>query len=670
MIPDLGGLTPEVLVDLTNVGTVRRATREVESGSVALTFTETDHGLEVAGDDGTRCLVGTGPFATWTCDCLAGSACRHLVRAVLAWRARAEAERGETEPAPAASQAAGQAASQAAGPAVAPAAAPVAAPVGVVEVVEPRVRRAAERLRAERGLVATLTRGTRVGVVLHVPVELTVRFGADADPRFALCECGRTGCAHVDHALAVLAASPDSDGLVVLEPTVGAPGDGGPGVEGRAGVVPDRLRADADAWWALLVELGLGAAAELTGSAVRLAGDLEAAGLPHPAAVARDLADQLTHQTARDAQVAPERLVLLVGELEARLRRLERGPAPGGVPTALVAGQPPVEETTQQRRLVGLGAEHAHVGGWSTLRVLVADVRTGSVHTLTAEAADREQAPVTPQQLGRASRGGARLVDWARGAVVLPPSRRRGHELVVPRGRVAVRATTTLEVPDGSPVLAARFADLAPVADLPAVLGPRAPVAGVAAARVVAVEDVDLDPVRRRVRAQLRDADGATVLADLGWAPRAAGAAGAIGAALLSGEVDVVAGRWVRRADGLVVHLTAVWGAGGALVGPLAEPAGPGAEPTPTSPRSSGTADPWDALRAAVVEALGRLLVLGVRRGGPAATRDLLEASREAEGLGLLRVADLLRTAAAALGVPGERERALADVAVLLAFAE
>ncbi|HEY1135801.1 MAG TPA: hypothetical protein VGE77_14600, partial [Nocardioides sp.] len=88
MIPDLTGLTPDVLRDLTNVGTVRRAERELAQGSVVVTFTETDAGLEATAPDAS-CLLGAGAFATWHCDCVVGGSCRHVVRAVLAWQATA-----------------------------------------------------------------------------------------------------------------------------------------------------------------------------------------------------------------------------------------------------------------------------------------------------------------------------------------------------------------------------------------------------------------------------------------------------------------------------------------------------------------------------------------------------------------------------------------------------
>ncbi|WP_157571854.1 hypothetical protein [Nocardioides alkalitolerans] len=656
MIPDLTGLTPDVLRDLTNVGTVRRATREVEEGTVDVTFTETDAGLEARASDDTSCLLGAGAFDTWRCDCAAGGSCRHVVRAVLAWRASTPAEAPAEAPA-------GPAAPAPDGPAPgAPAPEASAAPV-----VEARTARTAAAARSSYGLVATVQRGTRTTVVLHVPAEATVRFGADDDPRFARCDCGASGCAHLDHALAALAAARvDAGGtaLVVV-----------PGEADRT--VPTATVVDAwHAWWHQLVGLGLTASAELVPAGVRLATALEDAGLVHPGAVARDLVAQLAHHAARDAEVAPARLVGLAGELEARLRALAR---PGGVPAALVAGLPDVEQPLGAQRLAGLGAEHLHVGGWSRLRVFVGDVRSGAVRTLTVEATDTEDTLVTARRLGVRSRSGSTYGDWAAATAVLPRSRRRGSELLLPRGTAPVRRGSPWDVPEGSPLLAPRFDAVAVDVDVPGPLAPRGSVAGVGAARVAGVDDVRLDPVEARVTARLHDDTGATARLVLPFSTRARAGAEASLAQLAAGSTTAVAGRWVRRADGLVVRPTLLDGPDGPLVVPLGVVAGPAAHPgadPATDPGAGPTGraaapdvplDPWTRLTTDVTDTLGRLLVVGARRGLAGARRDLVEQGVTAERLGLLRWAGVLRAVAA----PSEIDSAaLLDVALLLELAQ
>lgn len=636
MIPDLSGLDADVLRDLTNVGTVRRATREVEEGTVEVTFTETDAGLEARATDDTVCVLGAGAFDTWRCDCAAGGSCRHVVRAVLAWRARGhDGSDGSDGPD---------------GPEAPP-------------VVDARTARAAAAARSAYGLVAAVHRGARTTVVLHVPAEATVRFGADADPRFARCDCGVPGCAHLDHAVAAVARAPEE-----------TPGEGveAPVLVAEAPGEADRTTPSAalleqwHAWWRQLVDLGLAASEELVASGVGLATALEDAGLVHPGAVARDLVAQLAHHAARDAEVAPTRVVGLAGELEARLRALRR---PGGVPAALVAGVPDAEQPLGPQRLVGLGAEHVHVGGWSRLRVYVGDVRSGAVRTLTVEATDTEEVRVSARRMGARTRSGSSYADWAAAAAALPRSRRRGTELLLPRGTAPVRGGGRWAVPDDSPLLAPRFDAVAVDVDVPGPLAPRGSVAGVGAARVASVTDVRLDSVEASVTATLVDDAGATARLALPFSARARPGVTASLERLASGTTTAVAGRWLRRADGLVVRPTLLDGAGGPLVVPLGVPgaadpeAGRAAGDAPAEPPP---ADPWQRLTADVTDALGHLLVLGARRGAAGVRRDLVEHADAAARLGLLRWAGVLRAVAGG----GDLDPAvLLDLAVLLEMA-
>ncbi|MDR6174120.1 hypothetical protein QE364_000619 [Nocardioides zeae] len=637
MIPDLGGLTPDVLRDLTNVGTVRRAEREVEQGTVEVTFVETDAGLEATAPDAS-CLLGAGSFDAWRCDCAAGGGCRHVVRAVLAWRARTPSSRG-------------RGGSPAENDGLAP------RPEGGDSGVDARTGAAAARARAAYGLVASVQRGERTTVVLHVPAEATVRLGADADPRFARCDCGRTGCVHLDHALVAVAAAGDraagdrDAGDLVAQ----APAGGG------LAAAPTALHDAWHGWWGQLVGLGLGAAEELVAAGVGLATRMEDAGLVHPGAVVRDLVAQLAHQAARDAEVSPARLVGLAGELEARLRSLGR---PGGVPAALVAGVPDAEQPVGVQRLVGLGAEHLHVGGWSRLRVYLGDVRSGAVRTLTVEGTDTEETPVTAQRLGARTRAGSTYAAWAAAAAVLPRSRRRGAELVLPRGTAPVRRSATWAVPEDSPLLAARLDAVAVGVDVPGPLAPRGSAAGVGAVRVASVEDVRHDPLEARLTATVTDEVGVTARLELPVSTRALPGAEATAERLASGGTTAVAGRWVRRADGLVVRPTLLDGEGGPLVVPLGVPqaSGPDGSASGEAPPST---DPWQRLTGDVTETVGRLLVLGARRGAAGLRSDLADHAARAERLGLLRWAGALRAAAGDDLDPV----ALLDLAVLLEMA-
>lgn len=99
MRPDLLALDPAVLAELTNVGTARRAAKELAAGA-RFDFTVADEVI-TATDGEITCVLGTGHFGSWTCSCTAGESCRHLVRAVLQWQAdQLEGEARLTAPAP------------------------------------------------------------------------------------------------------------------------------------------------------------------------------------------------------------------------------------------------------------------------------------------------------------------------------------------------------------------------------------------------------------------------------------------------------------------------------------------------------------------------------------------------------------------------------------------
>ena len=70
-----------------------------------------------------------------------------------------------------------------------------------------------------------------------------------------------------------------------------------------------------------------------------------------------------------------------------------------------------------------------------------------------------------------------------------------------------------------------------------------------------------------------------------------------------------------------------------------------------------------------MAEPLGRLLVLGARRGAASVAPALREAARAVEGRGLRRLSTLADGLADALPVPTARRAAFADACVLLAFA-
>ena len=622
--PDLLALTTGVLAELTNPGTVRRAVKELDAGArFTFTVAVTPGGDVVTAVDGDLlCVLGTGPFDTWTCTCTTGERCRDLVRAVLDWQRRCASE-----------------------------------PVGSPERPEPPVPadgsdEGPPAAGLPDGVVAEVGIGaTQARVRLLHPEHVAVRFLVGGDPRYARCGCGTAGCGHVALARAALDLHPGRGSAVVAGTCAPV-------------VVPERWRAQWRRWAAQLVELGLPAAAELMGGAVRLATAAEREGLAAPAAVLREIAEQLQLRSDHSSRLSPVRLVELVGELEARLRALDVAALPG----PLVAGTPPARRDVGQARLAGLGASYRQVGGWHELRAFVADTGSGAVRTVTLTRTDTVDLRHAPPDLALVRHRGARMVDWAAGRGLLPSARRVDDELVTPRGRWTLLATPA---PEADPAVFAPPVGAAE--EVPAVLGPRRPADGVGMLAVGEVQQVTVvaDVVTARLIAPAGDEAVLRLCAD----PRA-GDAGRLLAATLrgtaAGPVVAVAGRWRPSSAGPpVVTPTAVWSASGCLLPQLGVVVGRDGsvdrgQVTPAAPDDgAGTGDPWAQWWSTFGEVLGRLLVTGARRGAAPAARALHECADQAAGLGLVRCAALARD----LADRPEPEPVL-DAAVLLALAD
>ncbi|QIK71326.1 hypothetical protein G7070_02290 [Propioniciclava coleopterorum] len=508
---------------------------------------------------------------------------------------------------------------------------------------------------AAAGITARVTTVPRLRVRLLHPFDIGVRYPLGTDARYARCECGAPTCVHLylaERARALAAPGLAEAPAVLVDTTV-----------------PAADRVDAAPWHAWLdqlLDVGLGAADALIGGAVRLASAWEAQGHVHPAAALREIITQLEHHRGHDAQLSPERLLLLIGEVEARLRALSfDGPAPH----AVVAGRPDAEVAGESARLLGLGAEWTHVGGWNALRVFLLDVRTGAVLTLDAEREDTAEAPVQPADLLAQRRSGTALRDWAVGNALVPRFRRRGDRMTIGRTRVSVAPSPVLDLAGLGAVVPDGFADVAAqLSGVPGPLGPRRPADGVLPAPVAAVGEVRVDATAGLVTAELTDSSGATADLVLPWSDRTAEGARRLVGMLAEGGVTAVAGRWRLGEGGLDVVPTAVWLPSGVFL-PQGDRA-LGCDPVGPPRLPAGALDPWRAAWDAVAGPLGRLLILGGRRGASTLAPELARAAVAAEASGLPRLSVVAHGLATAVRSSTTRRAAFADACVLLAFAD
>ncbi|OYN90511.1 SWIM zinc finger family protein [Parenemella sanctibonifatiensis] len=654
---DLMALTEASLIDLTNRGTVRRATRELDQVQLTIEVAA-DGTVTASGDDDTVATIPPDkPFGDWTCSCLAAVECRHLVRAVLAYQREAPA--AAPEPAEAESTAMPEPESELA--AVSAASTRATRPADLTDeelkAVLPAatMRRASELIRggvlghvgasgsgaggsgasgsAAGGSGASGPGAVEITVarIVH-PTPVSVRFLVGADLNYVRCSCRDPDpCVHVPIAVALLNGKDvGSGGLRSL------PGDTWlPDQQALAGVRP----AVAD-----FITIGAEASQRSTAAIwSRLLTSLAGAELHHVTAVITELRAEIDRYANRATTFDPSRLVRLTGELLARHASLTN-PDPDRVPDRLVAGPRPEPVNLQRATFVGLGTELTEVD--EDVRVVghVVDVRsTSRLHVIRHFAdPDHRQA----HALGNSTSGGQPVHLWGGGQTVVTGGRTDGAgEFSLVRQRASAMPGVSFEQ-IGPPVRFATIADLTHhQTGLPAILDDRSAGADLAICQVSAVEAVWFDSTRRAARARLLDADGAGFDLEFAHSRRKDGAVRAT-LALLA--------RWAEQMPEGTAYASGRWHWRGA--GPVLDPfllAAPGvafqphvAKPVDLEVDLRLVEDPPLTTIAALIgevdRLLGEVLVAGLDRIGrdPSGWRQLADAAARA---GSSLIADLAR---------------------------
>ena len=308
---DLLALTRDDLAAFTNLGTLKRAERELESGTPAYEIGETPDGeLTVTWSDGISCRFPAGKtLHDAVCSSGIAGISRHVVRSVLAYQQQAAravpAESGNDESSN-----------------------PTAATASLSAVWDPgtftdddlatRFRPAAlakARQRFERGVLAELTRGAKP-LARFLDEPCTLRFLVPGDLRYVTADCAETLLStYVPLAVWAFRALPTDRmaGMVAIQKTEWpTPGD-----------VLDEIDTR-------LVELavdGLAAGpAARPQQWTRLEARVREAGLVWPAELIADVLHQCEQYAAHDARFDPLEVVHLVGEMLAR-----SGPSPAGL---------------------------------------------------------------------------------------------------------------------------------------------------------------------------------------------------------------------------------------------------------------------------------------------------------------------------------------------------
>lgn len=501
-------LTPEALAQLTNLGLVKRAQREVEAGAPAQLARGADGVLRAEFADGVRTEFAPGQgVADARCSCGA-ALCRHRLVVVLAWQRQA----GSTAQA-----------------------APLRSP-GAIDDASLKTWAGAtawaqaERLRAA-GLLVDVRRASPAD---PVPTALlpqsTVRFHGGDDPGAA-----QSDAAPSDHRACVVLGAwafraadgefPDAAQARVQLGSRAVAGDALAAPISRlvAGLLRHGL-ADGGARHAPPLTEALQAADQLGATWMRLA--LQA------------LEAWLAAFDARSARFHAEDGIALLAELGARIRAA-RGAGELAAQHALGVGER-LETPLARVRLRTLGLRIEADGEQRSARVALHDPDTSARIAWTCRwdnAGHSGAASVTRSQQARVSNSG-RLAELAQGQLVTVSAHRRADgELRLGAGHggrtsLLGQSADWSELPQA--LVVTRLADWrAARAHLPpALLRPRHALADHLVFAPTDISEVGFDPATQSVHALLSDADGDALLLTRPWERAAPGALDALARAL------------------------------------------------------------------------------------------------------------------------------------------
>lgn len=591
MRADLLGLSEAALTKLSNVGLVKRATKEVAATPPRIEVRE-DGGVVCVFADGavTQLLVGT-PLKLSPCTCGASTVCRHRVAAVLAYQAHL----GTRELASAARWNPGEIDDDT-----------LRKCCGVATV------RRAEALR-NTGMVVELVCGSPEQPPTARLPNATVAFLVADDVTFAKCDCQRGGqCEHV--VVAVWAFRKAVHGGVVAFASIA-----------QAWSAQDQLAAQTLAIvLCQLAEFGVASGATLEGLALARS-QCAAARWLWPALGVAEVEMLGEKYNKQSASFSLETLRWEVAQLVARLGVARAAPPRSPLPVSWVLGTDTEADTAMaQVRLVALGARTFADGEARTVRLYFVDPDTATVLVLDKHWDHESRVGEKLGQLFASSK--LSVASLAQGELVTRAAKRKANgalDLATARGM----QTSLLPSDAGwrmvpAPVrvtdLAQRKLALAQAA--PPMLSPRAIASGFAVVEIGTVGSIEASPDGQHVVAYLQDRAGNDFVAELWYRSVAPGAVTALCGALGKGPYGI-AGE-LRMRDG-VWHMEPVSVFVDRVIALDLQPATHAAPPEPRTyapPQEPKAApDAFVAFRAGLDEFIGRTLLRGLRNTAAAA---------------------------------------------------
>ena len=383
MRQDLLLLTEDDLATISNRGTVKRCTRELEKAQVSVEIEELDAqgGLKFDWSDDVSCtFLADVVVKDADCTCAATGMCRHLIRSVLAYQSWAK------EHAP-------QAGEDEGGEELLSAEQlepwnPGAFSDEDIAAVFPtkRVRKAKKAFND--GLVLELIRSTKPLVRFH-KLGHTLRFQVPGDLRYTRCDCDEEApCLHVPMAIWGFRQLEEGAQSGFVSTTIHE--------EPRA----DELLEQVEEKLCELLQHGFTATPRAAMARFQqLEHQLSEAEFIWPATILQDIRQQYEHYTSHDARFSPTYVADLIGEFLIRSDALRQDETP--IPRLFVRGS--VDDTKTklgQTRLVGLGCTVIHRKSSAIIQAIMQDSATGMIMALGHESLNPTDEAMLPDTFG------------------------------------------------------------------------------------------------------------------------------------------------------------------------------------------------------------------------------------------------------------------------------
>ena len=384
MRQDLLVLTDEDLATISNRGTVKRATKELEKGKVHVEIEEQDGGgLQFKWSDDVVCTFPADVVVKDAdCTCPATGMCRHIIRSVLAYQDWAKehgaAEAGESE-----------GGEEGAGEAILTA--DQLEPWDPGEFTDEQIEKEFTKARVRKskkafndGLVLELVRSTKPMVRFH-KLGHTLRFQVPGDLRYTRCDCAEEApCSHVPMAIWGFRQLAKEERSGFVSTTIHD--------EPRE----DDLLSQAEDKLVELLEHGFtGTPKAAFDRFQQLEHQLHEAEFIWPATILADIRQQYEHYSNHDARFSPTYVADLIGEFLIRSDALCQDTTP--IPRLFIRGSEDDTKTKLgQTRLVGLGCTVIHRKRSVIIQALMQDSATGKIMALGNEFTNPEDETVSP----------------------------------------------------------------------------------------------------------------------------------------------------------------------------------------------------------------------------------------------------------------------------------